>query len=240
MQLKHKDIMKNVVVLGDSISRGIVLKGERYSILRDGFVDQCAEALHLNVQNFSKMGCTIAKGEQILRQHEEEVAKANITVLEYGGNDSDFFWKEIADNPAMVHLPKTGLKQFHDTYTELIRRVRCLGSKPVLFTLPLMDGQRFFDFTTRRMSPAEQGHVLSWLGGQIERIRNYHDMYNLEVFHIAREQGVPVVDITTPFLGNQDYTRYLCADGIHPSEEGHCLIARRVIDCWQHSQFSNV
>ncbi|HCS87369.1 MAG TPA: G-D-S-L family lipolytic protein, partial [Bacteroidales bacterium] len=61
-----------------------------------------------------------------------------------------------------------------------------------------------------------------------------HDMYNLEVFHIAREQSVLVVDITTPFLLNQDYTRYLCADGIHPNEEGHSLIAHRVIDYWQH------
>lgn len=226
--------MKNVVVLGDSISRGIVLKGERYSILGNGFVDQCAESLHLNVQNYSKMGCTIAKGEQILEQHKEEVAKADITVLEYGGNDSDFFWKEIADKPDSLHLPKTGLKQFRETYTELIRRVCSLGSKPVLFSLPLMDGQRFFDFTTRRMSPVERDHVLSWLGGQIERIRNYHDMYNLEVFHIAREQSVPVVDITTPFLDNQDYTRYLCVDGIHPSEEGHSLMAHCVIDYWQH------
>ncbi len=226
--------MKNVVVLGDSISRGIVLKGERYSILDNGFVDRCAESLCLNVQNYSKMGCTIDKGEQILEQHKEDVAKADITVLEYGGNDSDFFWNEIADDPTALHLPKTGLNRFHDTYIKLIRRIRCLGSKPVLFSLPLMDGQRFFEFTTRRMSTSGRNNTLSWLGGQIERIRNYHDMYNLEVFHIAREQSVLVVDITTPFLLNQDYTRYLCADGIHPNEEGHSLIAHRVIDYWQH------
>lgn len=226
--------MKNVVVLGDSISRGIVLKGERYSILNNGFIDRCAESLRLDVQNYSKMGCTIAKGEQILEQHKEDVAQADITVLEYGGNDSDFFWKEIAGNPTAVHYPKTDLNRFHDTYTKLIQRVRNLGSKPVLFSLPLMDGQRFFDFTTHRMSPSERNNILSWLGGQIGRIRNYHDMYNLEVFHIAREQGVPVVDITTPFLDNQDYTRFLCADGIHPSEEGHSLMAHCVINYWQH------
>lgn len=86
--------MKNVVVLGDSISRGIVLKGERYSIISDSFVEQCADSLHLEVQNFSKMGCTIAKGEQILEQHKDEIAKANITILEYGGNDSDFAGKK--------------------------------------------------------------------------------------------------------------------------------------------------
>lgn len=226
--------MKNVVVLGDSISRGIVLKGERYSIINDSFVEQCADSLHLEVQNFSKMGCTIAKGEQILEQHKDEIAKANITILEYGGNDSDFCWKEIATEPNQTHYPKTEPKQFHNLYIRLIEQVRKLGSKPVLFSLPLMDGQRFFDFTTRTMSPTERENIFDWLGGQIERIRNYHDMYNLEVFHIAREQGVPIVDITSPFLTyNHDYTHYLCADGIHPNEEGHRLIAQSVIDNWQ-------
>lgn len=220
--------MKNVVVLGDSISRGIVLKNERYTILDEGFVDQCAKALHLDVHNFSKMGCTITKGEQILEQHKDDVAKAHLTILEYGGNDSDFFWRDIAAKPDAPHAPKTDIHQFHTLYIQLINRVRDLGSKPVLFSLPLMDGQRFYDFTTRNMSAEERSHVFQWLGGQIERIRNYHDMYNLEVFHIAREQGVPIVDITSPFLWNTDYTQYLCADGIHPSADGHRLIASAV------------
>ncbi len=220
--------MKNVVVLGDSISRGIVLKNEKYTILDDGFVDQCAKALHLDVHNFSKMGCTITKGEQILEQHKDDVSKAHLTVLEYGGNDSDFFWRDIAAAPDAPHAPKTDIHQFHALYVQLINRVRALGSKPVLFSLPLMDGQRFYDFTTRNMSSEERTHVFQWLGGQIERIRNYHDMYNLEVFHIAREQGVPIVDITSPFLWNTDYTQYLCADGIHPSADGHRLIATTV------------
>ena len=41
--------------------------------------------------------------------------------------------------------------------------------------------------------------------------------------------NVPIIDITTPFLDNQDYTQFICADGIHPSQAGHDLIASRVI-----------
>ena len=110
----------------------------------------------------------------------------------------------------------------------MIQRVHELGSRPVLLSLPLMDGKRFFEFTTRNMSDVERAHILAWLGGQLERIRNYHDMYNLEVFRIASEMNVPILDITSPFLGNQDYTQYICADGIHPNEAGHTLIAARV------------
>ena len=221
--------MKSVVVLGDSISRGIVLKDERYAILNDGFVDQCAATLGLTIQNYSKMGCTIGRGEQILEQHKEAIGQADVTILEYGGNDSDFLWKEIAEAPTEKHNPKTCLSQFRTIYEKMIQRVRELGSQPVLLSLPLMDGNRFFDFTTRNMSVVERNNIHDWLGGQLDRIRNYHDMYNLELFRIAAEKNVPIIDITTPFLDNQDYTQYICADGIHPSQAGHDLIAARVI-----------
>ena len=226
--IKIENSMKSVVILGDSISRGIVLNGERYSISDKGFAEQCGNALNLDIQNFSKMGCTITRGAQILKQRKEAVAAADVTLLEYGGNDSDFFWNEIAETPMERHSPKTCLLQFHATYTQMIQRVRELGSRPVLLSLPLMDGKRFFEFTTRNMSDVERAHILAWLGGQLERIRNYHDMYNLEVFRIASEMNVPILDITSPFLGNQDYTQYICADGIHPNEAGHTLIAARV------------
>lgn len=221
--------MKSIVVLGDSISRGIVLNGERYSILDNGFVEQCSAALGCNIQNFSKMGCTITRGAQILEQRKEAVAQADVTILEYGGNDSDFFWNEIAETPQQKHNPKTGLSQFRNLYSQMIHRVRELGSQPVLLSLPLMDGPRFFEFTTRHMTSVEREHVRQWLGGQLERIRNFHDMYNLEVFRIAAEMNVPIIDITTPFLDNQDYTQFICADGIHPSEAGHNIIAARII-----------
>ncbi|MGM9837603.1 MAG: SGNH/GDSL hydrolase family protein [Paludibacteraceae bacterium] len=234
--------MKSIVVLGDSISRGIVLKENHYSILDTGFVDQCANELQLDIQNFSRMGSTVTRGLQILEQRKEAVAQSDITVLEYGGNDSDFFWTDIAETPEKRHIPKTGLVQFRSTYTQMIQRIRELGSVPVMLSLPLMDGTKFFEFTTRTMSAIEREHILAWLGGQLERIRNYHDMYNLEIFRLAQEMRVPMVDITTPFLDNRDYTRYICADGIHPSQEGHNLIAHKITAyyrCFKNSVLLN-
>ncbi|MGM9826040.1 MAG: SGNH/GDSL hydrolase family protein, partial [Paludibacteraceae bacterium] len=59
----------------------------------------------------------------------------------------------------------------------------------------------------------------------VERVRNYHDMYNLELFRLAAEERVPLVDITTPFLLSRDYQANLCADGIHPNAAGHRMMA---------------
>lgn len=220
----YRNMGKNVVLLGDSIGRGVVLVNERYTLLKEGVAELCAEKLGLNLQNFSKMGSTVERGQQVLAQREAAIAAADITVLEFGGNDSDFCWQEIAERPMDSHEPRTPIARFVDVYRSMIQRVRALGSRPVMISLPLMDGERFMNFQTRDMTAQERQNVYDWLG-HVERVRNYHDMYNLELFRLAAAERVPLVDITTPFLLSHDYQSNLCADGIHPNAAGHRMMA---------------
>lgn len=220
--------------MGDSITKGVIYDGERYSILPSGFVSQCAEDMHINIENYGRMGCTITRGTQIAEQHADAIAQSDATLVEFGGNDSDFCWTDIASAPADNHYPMTELPTFRQLYRDLIARIRQLGSKPILMTLPLIDYKRFYAFVTRNMGDQDQRNVLSWLGGQEERIRNYHDMYSLAVYQIGYQERVPVLDITSPFLNNRDYLPYLCVDGIHPSQQGHDLIAASVEKQLQH------
>lgn len=217
--------IKKIVALGDSITKGVIYDGERYKILPDCFVNQCAEEMNIPIDNYSRMGCTISRGTQIAEQHADEISKSDITLVEFGGNDSDFCWTDIASAPTDSHYPMTELPTFRQMYRDLIARIRQLGSKPILMTLPLIDYKRFYAFVTRNMGEQDRSNVLSWLGGQEERIRNYHDLYSLAVYQIGYQERVPVLDITSPFLHNQDYLPYLCVDGIHPSEQGHSLMA---------------
>ena len=220
--------IKKIVALGDSITKGVIYDGERYQTLSNGFVSQCAEDLNVNIDNYGRMGCTISRGAQIAEQHADTIAGSDVTLVEFGGNDSDFCWTDIASAPKDNHYPMTELPTFRQMYRELIARIRELGSKPILMTLPLIDYKRFYAFVTRNMGDQAQQNVLSWLGGQEERIRNYHDMYSLAVYQIGYQERVPVLDITSPFLHNRDYLPYLCCDGIHPSQQGHDLIAASV------------
>ena len=217
--------IKKIVALGDSITKGVIYDGERYKILPDCFVNQCAEEMNIPIENYSRMGCTISRGTQIAEQHADEISKSDITLVEFGGNDSDFCWTDIASAPTDSQYPMTELPTFRQMYRDLIARIRQLGSKPILMTLPLIDYKRFYAFVTRNMGEQDRSNVLSWLGGQEERIRNYHDLYSLAVYPIGYQERVPVLDITSPFLHNQDYLPYLCVDGIHPSEQGHSLMA---------------
>ena len=220
--------IKRIVALGDSITKGVIFDGENYKILPNGFVNRCAEDMHVDVDNYGRMGCTITRGAQIAEQHAEAIASSDVTLVEFGGNDSDFCWTDIAAAPKENHYPMTELPTFRQMYRDLIARIRQLGSQPVLLTLPLIDYRRFYNFVTRNMGEHDRSNVLSWLGGQEERIRNYHDMYSLAVYQIGYQERVPVLDITSPFLHNRDYLPYLCVDGIHPSEQGHNLIAATV------------
>lgn len=68
-------------------------------------------------------------------------------------------------------------------------------------------------------------------------ITNWHERYNIEVFKIAIENNIPVIDITTSFLEQKNYSDYLCDDGIHPNEKGHELIAEAIM---QHVARKNI
>lgn len=220
--------IKRIVALGDSITKGVIFDGENYKILPTGFVDRCAEDMQVEVDNYSRMGCTVTRGAQIAEQHAEAIANSDVTLVEFGGNDSDFCWTDIAAAPKDNHYPMTELPTFRQMYRELIARIKELGSKPILLSLPMIDYERFYNFVTRNMGDQDQRNVLSWLGGREERIRSYHDMYSLAVYKIGYQERVPVLDITSPFLKSSDYHPYLCMDGIHPSQQGHDLIATSV------------
>lgn len=220
--------IKKLVAFGDSITKGVIYDGESYKILPAGFVNQCAEDMQVEIDNYSRIGCTITRGAQIAEQHADAIAGSDVTLVEFGGNDFDFCWTDIAAAPQDNHYPMTELPTFRQMYRELIARIRQLGSKPILMSLPVIDYQRFYNFVTRNMGDQDRQNVLTWLGGREERIRNYHDMYSLAVYKIAYQERVPVLDITSPFLNNRDYVPYLCVDGIHPSQQGHNLIAASV------------
>ena len=228
------NVIHQVIALGDSITKGAVLDGSRYKILNNCFVEQCHEELSLPFDNYARMGGTIDKGLQMLERHEDDVRRADIMLLQYGGTDSNFNWHEIADAPTMQHYPRIELPLFVRSYQTMIERVRALGSQPVMLSLPMMDHKRFFGFVSQNMTQEAKDAVLGWMGGQLERIRNYHDLYNLQLFRIAATERVPIIDVTSPFMLNMDYSQCLCEDGIHPTSLGHDIIATQILRNWKH------
>ena len=106
-----------------------------------------------------------------------------------------------------------------ETYTNIIREIKNLGKIPVLLSLPPIDSDRYFKRISEGLSA---DNILRWMHG------NKQFITNIEIFKLAISNEVPVIDITSIFLEEKNYSLFLCSDGIHPNVEGQELIARAI------------
>lgn len=222
---------RKIIALGDSITKGVVLDRENnYSVSESSFVEILKRERNLDIENFGRFGCTVNYGHQVIDRHAEEVASADYTIIEYGGNDCDFYWKRIALDPTAEHKPKTTLEAFRESFVGLIYKVKALGSKPIILSLPPIISDSYFAFFSRSMDQSQQNNILGWMGGEVEAIARWHEDYNNALFAIATQTDTPILDITHPFSDLKEGWRSLiCPDGIHPNPAGHRLIANSIM-----------
>lgn len=223
-----------IAALGDSVTKGVVLtEKDRYAVLDNNFMDIVGRELDLHIDNYGKFGCTAGFGDKVIERHTEDIAESDYTFIEYGGNDCDFDWLKIAEYPEGSHSPKTTLESFRKQIMNLVERVRSLGSKPVLVSLPPILCDTYFSFFSKGMSEEQKANVIGWLGGDTGIIARWHESYNRAIFDVARRTQTPVIDITTPFDTYRGQLASLyCADGIHPNAEGHKLIATAIVNMY--------
>ena len=222
-----------LVALGDSIIKGVLVQSEgersRYSLADKSIVECCAEKLGGESLNLGKMGCTIDAGERILNRYLDKMSGAQYVLLEYGGNDSDYNWQEIAEAPEKEHFPRTRLEVFEQVYERVINKIKELGAIPLVLSLPPMDAERYFAFFSQKWEDGFRANVMRWLGGSTNTIMSGHELYNLATMRIAQRTGAQWIDVTSGLLKGHNFRAYLCDDGIHPNERGQRMIAEAVL-----------
>ena len=222
-----------LVALGDSIIKGVLVQSEgersRYSLAEKSIVECCAERLGGESLNLGKMGCTIEAGERILNRYLDKMSGAQYVLLEYGGNDSDYNWQEIAEAPEKEHFPRTRLEVFEQVYERVINKIKEMGAIPLVLSLPPMDAERYFAFFSQKWEDGFRANVMRWLGGSTNTIMSGHELYNLATMRIAQRTGAQWIDVTSGLLKGHNFRAYLCDDGIHPNERGQRMIAEAVL-----------
>ena len=226
--------MTKVTALGDSLTKGVILtEANKYSLTENSYLDIVSRELDLQISNYGRFGSTIDMGDAMVRRHSDEIATSEYTFIEYGGNDCDFDWMKIADSPMEDYTPNTRLEDFKTRFVKLIDKVRKLGSKPIIISLPPILSTPYFSFFSRLMSEEQKKNVINWLGGSTDIISRWHESYNRALFMIAKETQTPIIDITTPFdTFRGDISSLYCADGIHPNAQGHRMIAATIINSY--------
>jgi len=212
-----------ILVVGDSLSKGVVLDEEKhkYTLLKDCFINLLSNALSAEIINASRFGATVTQGQQLLQARLDRY-DPDVVVIEFGGNDCDFAWEDIARDPSLDHIPKTPLDEFEDRINTMVDLVAERNKKPVLVTLPPIYADNYFNWFTN--CDQEKGHrILKWLK-DVWHIYWWQERYSNCLQYIARRRDIGCIDIRREFLKERDFERYICSDGIHPSAAGHRLI----------------
>ena len=217
-----------IVVYGDSISRGVIYDAEKqkHTLLLESFTNLLRGNLKGVVFNAAKFGNTLIDG---LKRLSNDVLrrKPDIVLIEFGGNDCDYRWDRIAENPSGEFKPNTECSTFYDLLTELVKKLDSMKIVPVLVSLPPLDADKYFRWISHNSEHAKN-NILQFIGS-ISHIYAWHERYNAAILRVAEETKTRLIDIRSAFLREDDYTKLICADGIHPNKEGHKVIAEKIL-----------
>ncbi len=210
--------MKKIKIYGDSILKGVMYSDElkRYKLF--GYKYEKLLENGIEVENCCKMGATIEEGFRIMQDTLEDCDENTVVVLEYGGNDCNYDWASVADNPKGDFLPNTPEEKFTETYLKLIEFARSKGAQVAICTLVPIDSQRFMNWVTRGIS---YENVLKWLG-DVSRIAKWQEHYSRLSEKVAKIANCRLLDLRSVFSGEMG--SLLGIDGMHPSAEGHSVI----------------
>lgn len=152
--------------IGDSVAKGVVLDDARgrYIFAKESAARLFAQDGGMEVDNLASFGCTVTKGEEMLQKCGPRIGDYDYTVLEFGGNDCDFDWKSVSDDPEASHICKTPLETFKQKYARMLETIKRFGGKPVVLNLPPIDSGRYFRWISRNLSPSRILRFLKEVG----------------------------------------------------------------------------
>lgn len=213
-------------IFGDSILKAVLYENGKYRMNMEPEREFSAES-GIQIHNHARFGCTIRKAIRWIRRDCEESGKPeDSVVLEFGGNDCDYDWARISQNPVLRIQCKTPPEEFAALYREALALIRQSGRRPVAMTLPPIHSLRYLNFVCKNGLLKE--NLLRWLGdaGAIGRRQR---LYSELALQVAREEQAEVIDLRAAFP--QDETalaELLCEDGIHPNQKGQARILNEI------------
>ncbi|MGI6168624.1 MAG: SGNH/GDSL hydrolase family protein [Christensenellales bacterium] len=222
-------LIRDIIIWGDSLIKGIAFDsiGNRYSTIRENGVHMVENSLGVTIKNRARFGCTAPKGKMILQKDLQTGMSADVGLIEFGGNDCDFDWKQVSERPLDTHQPKTPLGAFKEAMIQMIHAVRKTGATPMVMSMPPLDAERYFEFISR--GGLNKKNIIQWLG-DVQHIYRWHELYSNEIVKLALENDCILVDVRGAFLQEWDHRQYLCEDGIHLNEKGQKFLGNIFVE----------
>ncbi len=217
--------MKTLKILGDSILKGVVYSpvGRAYTLCKEHRAERMGNE-QIQILNYSKMGATVTDGLRTLQADKVPTDENTVVLLEFGGNDCNFKWNEISENPRGEHHPNTSPEEFTKGMKQAVALVKEKGAKAIVALAPPIVTEKFFSFICKGNDP---DRILTWLKST-EALYRRQEYYTALAHQIAREEACEILDLRAPFLPKRDFSDLICEDGTHPNSEGHALICQQI------------
>ena len=125
----------------------------------------------------SKIWSTISIGKNIIFKNIELIkeTKSKYVIMEFGGNDCGYNWREISENPDKEHYSKSSITEFIEIYSYLIDEFKKIGKEPVLLlSLPPIDSTKYFDYISKKLNT---DNILKLMEGNKQFLTNWHERY---------------------------------------------------------------
>lgn len=212
-----------ILCFGDSITRGVTLQGQRLRIVKQTYPKhlQAArpsdEIVNKGVFNDNSSSLLQRFNKDVVAEHPD------VTLLEIGGNDCVFDWKEVANHPDDMHQPTVSIQNFKQNIRTLYTQLSAIGSKLVLVTPPPLDPVKYYHYLANLFD-----HSISKWIGKVGGIDFWHKQYNDAIMQLSEELHVPLIDVRKAFLDTHHFQDFMSNDGIHPNEEGYILMAQTI------------
>lgn len=222
----------NIVVLGDSISRGFFYEGQTIKKIEKSAVDILEQKFSCKINNLSMFGQTLKRAYE-KKLHEKCVSmfeknKQNVVVIALGGNDADYDWDKVAISPTQSHTPKTEINQFETILKQMIEYFQSHNAKVIVNSIFPVDSQRFFDNVISKKFDGEK--VLEFLKNDVSNLYRHQESFHNSLVQVISQTKCKFIDYRSPLLLKNDFLSYFCDDGIHPNQKGHEFIAEVVAD----------
>jgi lysophospholipase L1-like esterase len=215
--------LSNISILGDSITKGIVwdINTQKYKILPNNAVNLFCRQNNVLVHNYSHFGYTSHKALRMLDTYLQSNSD-DYVLVELGGNDCDFNWEALFDNPKAEVVPHVTIEEYKNNIWNIFNRLYKFNKRVIIMTLPPIDAEKYLNWVSKA-NQKWRNNILKFIK-EPSFLYRHHEFYARTFEQTALQNGVRCLPIRDEFLTIKDYGKYLCEDGIHPNILGHQII----------------
>ena len=217
--------IEKISVYGDSILKGAVTgtdSGHLFDIIDDNSLALAQKALGFELNNQSVFGNIVTKSQRKLMKDIERGCVGDIAIIESGGNDCDYDWNIVCQNPEGENQMRVPLSDFLRIYEEMINACRENKITPVMMTMPALVQDWWYEHICTSYDKAS---VEKFTGGQADVLYHNHEIYNFHLISLAHRLNVQLIDMRLAILESGKHREFMCRDGIHPNPDGYSFMA---------------